>query len=68
VEVTGQAGDVALIHPFLAHARSENTGARVRFICNPCFGLHEPMNFQRPDGAYSPVEIAIMRALEGAAV
>ena len=64
VEVSGNAGDVALIHPFLAHARSENTGPNVRFICNPCFGLHEPMNFEREDGVYSPVELAIKQALD----
>ena len=58
------AGDVALIHPFLSHARSENTGPNVRFICNPCYGLHEPMNFDREDGVYSPVELAIKLALE----
>lgn len=68
VEVSGKAGDVALIHPFLAHARSENTGSRVRFICNPCFVLHQPMEFERPDGDYSPVERAILGALSGAAV
>lgn len=61
VEVTGQAGDVALVHPFLLHARSANTGSRVRFICNPCYALHEPMQFDRKD--LSPVEQAIVNAL-----
>ena len=65
VEVTGQAGDVALLHPFMLHARGPNTGGGVRVICNPCIRLHERM---RLDGAApSPVERAIVEALaEGA--
>jgi hypothetical protein len=64
IEVTGNAGDVALIHPFVLHARSPNTGSKVRFICNPCYTLKEPMQFDRPDPAdQSPVERAIINAL-----
>ncbi len=64
IETTGEMGDIALMHPFMSHARSANTGARVRFICNPCFSLKEPMNFERADAKnYSPVEKAIMEAL-----
>jgi hypothetical protein len=66
VEATGNAGDVVLIHPFLLHGRSPNTGPHVRFICNPCFALHEPMNFNRTNSAeYSPVEQAVVNALRG---
>jgi hypothetical protein len=64
IEATGSAGDVAFMHPFMSHARSANTGERVRFICNPCFSLKEPMNLQRADPReYSPVEEAIVRAI-----
>lgn len=64
VESQGRAGDVVLIHPFVRHARSMNTGSSVRFICNPCFVLKEPMNLKREDPAeYSPVERAIVEAL-----
>lgn len=64
VELTGRAGDVALHHPFMLHARSPNTGNAVRFICNPCITLKEKMNLARPNAAdYSPVEQAIVRAL-----
>lgn len=64
VEFTGTAGDVALIHPFVLHARSPNTGSRVRFICNPCYRLREPMCLTRTlDRDHSLVEQAIRQAL-----
>jgi len=64
LEMTGRAGDVVLLHPFMLHARSPNTGRSVRFICNPCVTLKENMNLKRSNGAeYSPVERAIVRAL-----
>jgi hypothetical protein len=64
IEATGNAGDVVLIHPFLLHARSPNCGSSVRFICNPCFGLHEPLNLKRSKTAErSPVELAIINSL-----
>jgi hypothetical protein len=61
-EAIGHAGDVVLLHPFLVHARSTNLGERVRFMCNPCVSLREPMDPLRSSGA-SPVETAIARAL-----
>lgn len=64
LEMTGRAGDVVLLHPFMLHARSFNTGNSIRVICNPCVSLHEDMNLKRADGDYSPVERAIVRALE----
>lgn len=64
VEMTGQPGDVALVHPFTLHARSPNTGERVRFICNPCIPLYEPLNLSRAAvSEYSPVERAVVAAL-----
>ena len=66
IEMNGRAGDVVLLHPFMLHARSPNTGSSVRFICNPCISLHEKMNFQRANAEeYSPVELAVVRALKG---
>jgi hypothetical protein len=65
LEATGQAGDVFVMHPFMLHTRSMNTGNRVRFICNPCVTLREPMNLHRDDASeYSPVERAIVEALD----
>ncbi|HVF10466.1 MAG TPA: phytanoyl-CoA dioxygenase family protein [Abditibacteriaceae bacterium] len=69
IEATGQAGDVFVMHPFILHTRSMNTGSRVRFICNPCMCLHEPMNLNRDDTMeYSPVERAIVQALDAVVV
>lgn len=64
IETNGRAGDVALMHPFMRHARSPNTGKSVRFICNPCITLKRRMNLKRrcPED-YSPVERAIVKAL-----
>uniref|UniRef100_A0AAV1VE97 Phytanoyl-CoA dioxygenase n=1 Tax=Peronospora matthiolae TaxID=2874970 RepID=A0AAV1VE97_9STRA len=68
VEVNGKAGDVMLVHPFLLHARSKNLGQKgvksVRIMCNPNVQLHRKMNLSRADGCYSPVEQAIVDALQ----
>ncbi|KUF78976.1 hypothetical protein AM587_10001433 [Phytophthora nicotianae] len=68
VEVNGKAGDVVLVHPFLLHARSKNLGQKgvesVRIMCNPNVRLHRRMNLNRVNGDYSPVEQAIVDALE----
>ena len=62
-ELTGRAGDVVLIHPFMLHASSQNVLGVPRFITNPCISLREPMQFDRPAGDYSPVERAILNGL-----
>ncbi|CEG49013.1 Phytanoyl-CoA dioxygenase [Plasmopara halstedii] len=68
VEVNGKAGDVMLVHPFLLHARSKNLGQKgvdsVRIMCNPNVKLHHRMNLNRVDENYSPVEKAIIDALD----
>ncbi|KAL4144982.1 hypothetical protein PRNP1_012656 [Phytophthora ramorum] len=67
VEVNGNAGDVMLVHPFLLHARSKNLGLKgvesVRVMCNPNLRLRCKMNLNRADGDYSPVEQAVVDAL-----
>jgi hypothetical protein len=60
---TGEAGTVYLCHPFLVHAAQRHRGAVPRFMAQPPLALAEPYRLQRGDGAYSPVEIAIRRAL-----
>ncbi len=63
-EVTGKAGDVILMHPYMLHASSQNHSDKARFITNPPVALKEPMNFNRTDPAeFSPVERAILQAL-----
>ena len=64
VELTGEPGDLAILHPFMLHRRSINPTDRPRFIANLAIVLKDPMNFSRePDDHYSLVELAVLRAL-----
>ncbi|EJF60388.1 hypothetical protein BD309DRAFT_868296 [Dichomitus squalens] len=64
VELTGEAGDVVLIHPFMPHSASKNHLRIPRFITNPPVTLKEPLNFNRPNPAdYSLVELKVLREL-----
>jgi Phytanoyl-CoA dioxygenase (PhyH) len=64
VEMTGEAGDVVLLHPYTLHATSQNVLGVSRLITNPALALREPMNFNRPDADdFSLVERAVLRAL-----
>jgi len=60
---TGEAGTVYLCHPFLVHAAQPHLGVTPRFMAQPPLAPAEPYRLQRPDGRYSPVEIAIRQAL-----
>lgn len=63
-EITAEAGDVYLLHPFMLHASSQNVLGIPRFMTNPPIHLAEPMEFNRPDPAeFSPVEMAVLRGL-----
>ena len=64
IELTGNAGDVVLMHPYMLHATSQNVIKHGRLITNPPITLREPMQFDRPDpGEHSPVERAVLQAL-----
>ena len=64
VEMTGEAGDVVLLHPYTLHATSQNVLGVSRIITNPPLALREPMNFNRPDpDDFSLVEQAVLRGL-----
>jgi hypothetical protein len=64
VEVTGEIGDVYLLHPFMVHTQSLNASERARFIVNPPVKLREPFQLSRErPGDHSPVERTILRAL-----
>lgn len=66
-EITGQAGDVVLGHPFLFHTRGYKHGGPPRIISNTEAGLRAPMNFRRSNAAdYSMLEQSILRALQEA--
>jgi hypothetical protein len=60
---TGAAGDVYLCHPFLVHAAQMHRGTAPRFMAQPPLHPAEPLQLDRADGDYSPVEIAIRQAL-----
>jgi len=63
-EVTGEVGDVIIMHPFMLHASSQNHSGKVRFITNPPVILKEPLNFNRENGEnFSPLELATLNAL-----
>ena len=71
VEVTGQAGDIVFLHPFLLHARSKNLGPKsvscVRIACFPCVSAIEALNVNDENAEtkdLSPVEQGIVQARE----
>ncbi|KAL2212945.1 hypothetical protein CC79DRAFT_2007 [Sarocladium strictum] len=63
-EMTGEVGDVILLHPFMMHSASKNALHIPRIITNPSIYMKEPFNFNRTDPAdYSLVERKILREL-----
>jgi hypothetical protein len=63
-EMTGEVGDVILLHPFMLHTASKNLLRHVRVITNPPVSLKEPFNFNRERKEdYSLVELKTMRDL-----
>jgi hypothetical protein len=60
----GEAGTVYLCHPFLIHAAQPHRGSMPRFMAQPPLHPTEPVRLEREDGDYSPVEMAIRRALQ----
>lgn len=63
VEVTGQVGDVYLLHPFMLHSASNNKLRELRIITNPPVSIKEPFRLQRDCGTYSVVEQKTLNAL-----
>lgn len=63
-EMTGQVGDVILLHPLMAHSASINTLRIPRIITNPKITLKEPFKFNRtnPD-EFSLVEKKTLQSL-----
>ncbi|KAL4801202.1 hypothetical protein BDV18DRAFT_155176 [Aspergillus unguis] len=63
-EMTGNIGDVVLMHPLMCHSASRNSLRIPRIITNPPVSLKEPFNFNRDDpGDYSLVERKTLLAL-----
>ncbi|KAJ3513556.1 hypothetical protein NLJ89_g2877 [Agrocybe chaxingu] len=64
VEMTGEPGDVVLMHPLMLHSASKNYLRIPRVITNPPVSLKEPFGFNRDDPAdYSIVERKTLKAL-----
>ncbi|KAG7099515.1 hypothetical protein E1B28_001360 [Marasmius oreades] len=64
VEITGNVGDVALLHPLMLHSASKNHLRIPRIITNPPVGLKEPFKFIRERNEdYSLVERRTLKAL-----
>lgn len=61
---TGEAGTAYLCHPFLVHSAQPHRGAQPRFMAQPPLLPREPISIDRPNGDHSPVERAILNALE----
>ncbi|WP_257455540.1 phytanoyl-CoA dioxygenase family protein [Archangium lipolyticum] len=59
----GDAGTVYLCHPFLVHSAQPHHGTRPRFLAQPPLLPTQPLLLDRLDGSYSPVELAIRKAL-----
>lgn len=64
IHATGHVGDVYLCHPFLIHAAQAHRGTRPRFMSTPTLKPAVPLEIDRCDSAYSPVEAAIRAGLE----
>lgn len=64
VEITGEIGDVVLMHPLMLHSASKNHLRIPRVITNPPVSLNEPFNFNRenPD-EFSLVELKTLKEL-----
>jgi hypothetical protein len=63
VLATGKAGTVYLCHPFLVHAAQAHHGENPRFMAQPPLYPAKAFQLLRPDGNYSPVEIAIRKGI-----
>lgn len=64
-ELTGEAGDMVILHPFMLHRACTNPSSRPRFIANAALVLAEPMCFARaPAEVYSLVELGVLWALQ----
>ncbi|PFH49197.1 hypothetical protein AMATHDRAFT_76302 [Amanita thiersii Skay4041] len=64
VELTGDVGDVVLMHPLMMHSASKNYLRIPRIITNPPVALTHPFQFNRlnPED-YSLVELKTLKAL-----
>jgi len=61
-EMTGNIGDVILLHPLMLHSASHNRLRRPRIITNPPVSILEPFKFDRANAKeFSVVELKTMK-------
>lgn len=64
VELTGEVGDVVLMHPFMLHSASKNHLRIPRVITNPPVALKQPFVYAREnENNYSLVERKTLKAI-----
>ncbi len=64
VEISGPVGTLAILHPFMLHASSNNHSGKVRFMTNPPVILKDNMNLNRADSTeFSLLERTTLHAL-----
>jgi hypothetical protein len=63
VEVTGQPGDLLIMHGRAMHARSPNCSDRVRIIGNNCLNLLADIPAERDPACETPYERSLTLAL-----
>jgi hypothetical protein len=62
--MTGQVGDVILLHPLMVHSATQNGKRLPRIITNPPVALRAPFNFDREDESeYSLVELKTIQEI-----
>ena len=63
-ELTGEAGDLAIMHPYMVHRVAGNPSGRPRFAQFPSIQLSQPMQFARDDPSeYSLSELVVLKEL-----
>ena len=63
-ELTGEAGDLAIMHPYMVHRGAGNPSGRLRFAQFPSLKLTQPMQFGRDDPSeYSLSELVVLKEL-----
>ncbi len=63
-ELTGEAGDLAIMHPYMVHRVAGNPSGRARFAQFPSIKLSRPMQFTRDEPSeYSLTELVVLKEL-----
>ena len=63
-ELTGEAGDLAIMHPYMVHRVAGNPSGRARFAQFPSIQLARPMQFARDEPSdYSLTELVVLKEL-----